>query len=356
MRAPALLPALAVAALLGGVAGGLARLGLTPFGQGDWLGRAAELHGALMICGFLGSVIALERAVALKQRWAFAVPLLSGGAGLLLLAGWRDAGAALGVAAALGFVGVNVQILRRQVLAHTLLLMAGALCWLVGSVAFALQPPGMEPLPWWFALLVLTIAAERLEMTRLMRRRPGAEASLYAVLTLLLIGAAVSGALYGAALAALAVWLLRHDIARRTVRAHGLSRYMAVCLLGGYGWLAVAGLAWSATSLGWPLRDAALHALGLGFVFSMVMGHAPVILPAIAGVKLQYGRWFYAPLALLHLSLLVRLVPGHAGPALRALGGLLNTAALALFVLTLMAAALLWRARKQNVGVVRQKA
>jgi hypothetical protein len=356
MRAPALLPALAVAALLGGVAGGLARLGLAPFGHGAWLGRAAQMHGALMICGFLGSVIALERAVALKQRWAFAVPLLSGGAGLLLLAGWREAGAALGVAAALGFVGANVQILRRQRQAHTLLLMTGALCWLVGSIAFALQSPGIEPLPWWFALLVLTIAAERLEMTRLMRRRPGAEASLYAVLALLLLGAAVSGALYGAALAALAVWLLRHDIARRTVRAEGLSRYMAVCLLGGYGWLAVAGLAWAATSLGWPLRDAALHALGLGFVLSMVMGHAPVILPAIAGVKLLYGSGFYAPLALLHLSLLVRLAPGHAEPAARTLGGLLNVAALALFVLTLMAAALLWRARKHNAASLRRNA
>ena len=356
MRAPALLPALAVAALLGGVAGGLARLGLAPFGHGDWLGRAAEMHGALMICGVLASVIALERAVALKQRWAFAVPLLSGGAGLLLLAGQRDAAAALGVAASLGFIAVNVQILRRQLVPHTLLLMAGALCWLVGSIAFALQRPGFDALPWWFTLLVLTIAAERLEMTRMMRRRPAAEVSLYAVLALLLAGAAVSGALYGAALAALAVWLLRHDIARRTVRAEGLSRYMAVCLLGGYGWLAVAGLAWAATSLGWPARDAALHALGLGFVFSMVMGHAPVILPAIAGVKLLYGPGFYAPLALLHLSLLLRLGPGHAGPALRALGGLLNVAALGLFVLTLLAAALLWRARKHDTGALRQKA
>jgi hypothetical protein len=40
---------------------------------------------------------------------------------------------------------------------------------------------------------------------------------------------------------------------------------MAVCLLLGYAWLFVAGIAWTATSLGLPLRDAALHGLGLGF-------------------------------------------------------------------------------------------
>ncbi|QPF76620.1 hypothetical protein G8A07_14535 [Roseateles sp. DAIF2] len=344
-----LLPPLILLALLAGSIGGLARLGLQVADAGSpWVGSAAAQHGALMISAFLGSVIALERAVALKQGWTFAAPLLAGAGGLALLAGRAALGAWLGVAAAGLFVGVNALVLRRQLLPHTLLLMAGALCWLLGNLAFALRLAGFDPLPWWFALLVLTIAAERLEMTRLMRRRPAAEWSLYAVLALLLGGAALSPVLYGAALTLLAAWLLRHDIARRTVHAEGLSRYMAVCLLGGYGWLAVAGLAWVATTLGWPARDAALHGLGLGFVFSMVMGHAPVILPAVAGIKLLYGPWFYAPLALLHASLLLRLGAGPAEPELRALGAALNAAALALFALTLIAAALLWRARKEN--------
>jgi hypothetical protein len=43
------------------------------------------------------------------------------------------------------------------------------------------------------------------------------------------------------------------------MRAAGLSRYMAVCLLLGYAWLAIAGLAWMATAAGLPLRDTALH-------------------------------------------------------------------------------------------------
>ena len=96
----------------------------------------------------------------------------------------------------------------------------------------------------------MTIAAERLEMTRLMRRRPGAQAALYAVLLALAAAAAASarwpgpgGVLFGAALLALAAWLLTYDLARRTVRAQGLPRYMAVCLLAGYAWLAIGGLA-----------------------------------------------------------------------------------------------------------------
>jgi hypothetical protein len=149
--------------------------------------------------------------------------------------------------------------------------------------------------------------------------------------------------LFGAALLALAAWLLVFDIARRTVRARGLPRYMAVCLLGGYAWLALGGLAWAATALGWPARDLALHALGLGFIASMVMGHAPVILPAIARVKLLFGSWFYLPLAALHLSLALRLVLGWHDFAWRAQGALLNALALALFAATAAGATLAWR-------------
>jgi hypothetical protein len=68
----------------------------------------------------------------------------------------------------------------------------------------------------------------------------------------------------------------------------------------------------------------ALHALGLGFTFSMVIGHAPVIVPALAGVRLRFGAWFYAPLLLLHASLACRLFGAIANPEWRTLGAQLN--------------------------------
>jgi uncharacterized protein involved in response to NO len=120
---------------------------------------------------------------------------------------------------------------------------------------------------------------------------------------------------------------------------------MAVCLLAGYAWLGVAGVAWAATDLGLPLRDSALHALGLGFIVSMMMAHAPVILPAVARVKLHFGGWFYLPLALLHGSLLVRLAGGYADPRWRADGAALNALALALFGAVVVGSAVAARRR-----------
>ena len=104
---------------------------------------------------------------------------------------------------------------------------------------------------------------------------------------------------------------------------------MAICLLLGYAWLAVSGLAWMATSMGYAARDVALHALGLGFIFSMMLGHAPVILPALARVKLLFGWFFYVPLAVLHLSLAVRLFSARSTSAMLSAGAAGNAAAIA---------------------------
>lgn len=345
--------------LVTGIAGGLLRVGVAlPAAQDAvWLGLAALSHAALMICGFLGTVIGLERAVAVKLRAAFLAPLASGLGGLALLAGQATLGAWLIVAAAVVFTWVNIVVVRRQSASHTLLLLVSALAWLVGNLVFAAGQGADATLPWWFSFLVMTIAAERLEMTRLMRRRPAAPALLVGVLAAMLLGAAASffsvrigGVVYGASLVLLALWLIAFDIARRTVFAQGLSRYMAVCLLSGYGWLAIAGVSWAATALGLPWRDAALHALGLGFIFSMIMGHGPVILPAIARVKLQFGFFFYVPLAALHLSLALRLGWGALDPSQRVAGATYNAVAIALFAATVVGAAVAWRLQHRAGG------
>jgi hypothetical protein len=348
--------ALLAACLLTAICGGLLRAGVRLPDMGDevLLGRAVVAHAALMICGFLGTVLGIERAVAVKLRAAFIAPIAAGLGGVCLLLGRESAGAVLELAAALVFVAVNVVVVRRQRAAHTVLLLAAGLCWFAGNALFAAGQDSGAILPWWFAFLVMTIAAERLEMTRLMRRRPAAQLALYGVLAMMAVGAALSaastllgGLVYGISLLALAAWLGAFDIARRTLFAPGLSRYMAICLLTGYAWLAIAGAAWMMTAIGWPARDLALHALGLGFIFSMIMGHAPVILPAVARVKLRFGLWFYLPLAALHLSLLVRLGLGLANPQLRAAGALLNAGAIALFAITAVGSAIAWRLTRE---------
>ncbi len=81
-RGPLFLALVAVA-LLTGIAGGLLRVGVVIPATRDavWLGQAGLAHAALMICAFLGTVIGLERAVAVKLPAAFLAPLASAWAG-----------------------------------------------------------------------------------------------------------------------------------------------------------------------------------------------------------------------------------------------------------------------------------
>jgi len=359
-RAPWIVLAVAVMAMLAlasGVAGGLVRAGagMPAALAGSWLTAAVGAHAFLMVCAFLGTVIGLERAVALKTPAAFAGPLASALGGVAALLGHDAEARGLAGLASLLFVYVNLRIVAMQRATHTVLLLVGALAWSVGCMLYLAHAPADAVVPWWFSFLVLTIAAERLEMARLMRHRAGAAQMLNALLLAMLCGAALSapwpmagGLVFGLSLCGLAAWLLSNDIARRTLRAQGLSRYMAACLLGGYAWLFVAGLAWAATAGGLPLRDVALHALALGFVFSMMLGHAPVILPAIARVKVAYGRAFYLPLALLHGSLIVRLGGGSFDPHWLAQGAAGNAVALLAFVATIAVAAMTWRLRHRH--------
>jgi hypothetical protein len=361
VRTPVLVLALRVAFLLvvaallvTSIIGGLLRAGVPMPVPGNtvWPGQAVLAHAFLMICGFMGTVIGIERAVAVKERLAFVAPGMSALAGVAMLTGLPALAAWLAVVAAIAFTAVNVIVVERQRAPQTALLLTGATAWLVGNLLQAFGSESAAVIPWWFSFLVLTIAAERLEMTRLMRRRRGAAAVLYVCLGAMLLGSAAfalspvwGGLVYGLSLVGLAGWLVAFDIARRTVAAHGLSRYMAICLLLGYAWLAIAGAAWVATSFRFPVRDVALHALGLGFIFSMMLGHAPVILPALARVKLLFGWFFYIPLVFLHASLAVRLGFGPAAFSMLSNGAAGNALAIALFAMTMVGSALAWRVK-----------
>ena len=352
--AGAVLLAMVALLLLGGLVAGLTQLSvLAPdaMGWGTWA-VDARAHGALMVSGFLGTVVSLERAVSAKLRWALVVPFVSGAAGIAMAGGPNAAAAWLAVIAATLFVGVNLFIVASRFHAAAVLRLLGAMGWLIGCLLMAKGTTGGAAA--WFSFLLLTIVAERVEMTRMTQRAPRAMRALAPVVLCLLsaVLAAVhdawqltAGLIFGLALVALAVWLAWFDTARLSLKRHGLGRFTAFCVLAACAWLAVAGASWAATSMGWLLRDAALHALGLGFVFSMLMGHAPVILPAMARVRVVVGLWFYVPLVTLHASLALRLLGGLQNVVLRQWGAWLSALAIALYLVAMAAGALAWRIR-----------
>ncbi len=328
-------------ALLAGLAGGMALLGL-PLDPATL--RLAGAHGVLMTLGFLGTLIALERAVALGRPWGYLAPVAAGLGGLALVMGLPPvvAAALLAIAGAV-YVAVYLAFDRIERSLHTGVQAMGAVAWLVAGLSLLAGRSVALAVPWLAAFLVLTIVGERLELSRIARSSRGAQKVFVAVVGMFSAGILITLVdldlgmrVAGLGMLGLALWLARHDIARRTVRTPGVTRFIALCLLSGYVWLAASGTAWlvaagARTGSGY---DAMLHTLFLGFVVSMVFGHAPVILPAVLRVPLPYRPWFYGHLVLLEAGLVLRVIGGDVAGSRAAwqLGGMLNVLAMLLFV------------------------
>lgn len=341
-RAAMPLLVLAFLSLLLGIWAGLVRVGwpwptLTP---DFWLA-----HGPLMVSGFVGTLIAVERAAAIGKRWGYAAPGLTAAGALVLVASPLWIGPLLILLGSAVLAALFAVILRRQPNPSTAAMFLGAAAWVVGNAFWLAAYPELDldgVILWWMAFLVLVIAGERLELSRVLRLPRGANVAFLLLADAFIIGAVWSafdlGAgslLAGIALLGLSAWLLRFDIARIQIRQRGLARFIAAALLPGYAWLGLGGLfVFLSATPPFPLvYDAMLHAVFLGFVISMIFAHAPIIFPAVLGLPLPYRPWFFGHVVLLHLGLALRIAGDLvASEPFRQWGALLNGVALVWFL------------------------
>ncbi len=300
-------------------------------------------HGPLMVSGFLGTLIALERAAALEKWWAYLAPLLTAAGALSLMAALpTPVGALLITLGSVGLLWNFIVLVRRETAMFTVTMALGAAAWVCGNVLWFSGESIDLLFYWWAAFPVLTIIGERLELSRaggVSRRAKSLFAAvLAAYLAGLLLGpfSLTNGLrLTGGAMVGFAIWLGGYDVARRTIRQAGLTRFIAINLLSGYVWLALGGIFWIffADSLSSMQYDAMLHSVFVGFVFSMIFGHAPIIFPALLRRPMRFFNAFYGHIVLLHVGLLLRIV-GDLWDRFGAYqwGGVLNVLALLLFI------------------------
>lgn len=339
-RVPFLLGA--VICLLLGLWGGLIRMGwVWPVQNPEWL----SLHGPLMVCGFLGTVIGLERAVGLEKTWGYLAPLFAaiGGISMLILGAASIYPMIFLTISSLVYSAIFLSVLIKHRDFPTSIMTLGALCWLTGNVLFLSGFMIYQLVPWWICFLVFTIAGERIELNRFLSPKSESDYFFIGIIGLASVAAFISmfspqvgTKIFGLSLILLMIWLFLFDVARRTVLREGLTKFIAICLLTGYFWLGVSGLI--ALLIGFkaagPYYDAYLHTTFIGFVFSMIFGHAPIIFPGILKINIQFHQRFYAHLFLLHLGLLIRVVADLSlNWEFRLWGALISALAIILFFL-----------------------
>lgn len=343
-----MLVALAIMALLAAMWGGLLRVG---WNFPPIILILPAVHGPLMIVGFLGTLLSLERVVALQLRWAYLAPILSA-LGTLVLFLNIDSHVGIFVAAlgSIALLMIFVVIVNRHLALYTGTMTLGVVVWVLGNLIWLADVPVYRIVNWWTVFLILTIVGERLELSRIQRLSQCTLVLYSTSVGVFLVGlvidfaeaqfdtATVFGArLIGLGMLVIALWLARFDIARRTVRQQGLTRFVAMCLLAGYFWLGVSGVlrAYFGGATGGFAYDAILHTAFLGFVISMIFGHAPIIFPSVLGRPINYRPSFYVHLILLHASLALRVVGDLVlTMPLRQWGAILNVIAILVFLFT----------------------
>jgi len=124
-------------------------------------------HGQLMVGGFLGTVITLERAVVIKKFWSFLGPIFTGiGSLVIILDIHSTSGAVLITLGSLILIMMFIQFIRTHPALHTGVMTLAAAMWFVGNVFWLLGFSMANVLMWWMGFLVLTILGERLELSR----------------------------------------------------------------------------------------------------------------------------------------------------------------------------------------------
>jgi len=338
MKKPILLIPFVLVSLILGMYTGLIRMGWE-FSPVKGFGE----HGAMMVGSFLGTLIIIERVVTMKNRWIYLIPLINAHSIVFFHLDYYRVAYVLLIIGAAGLSAIMFYYAVKFKEYHNYILLAGALCLLAGNIILFAFVKYAVSVTWWIAFFLLTITAERLELTRYLPVSNKKKIALMVLLGVFLLGIVFPFHEYGkyisaAALILIAGWLMMYDIAVKSVKKEGMFRYTSLLLLVGYFWLIITAVFFTVKSDSNLIYDASLHSFFVGFVFSMIFAHAPIIIPGILKLNIKpYNPGLYIWFIMLQLSLILRVggdIFEQAG--IRKLGGIINGISILCFFINLI--------------------
>lgn len=274
----------------------------------------AASHGLYLVGGFLGTLISIERAMVMKQKAWLLVPFTSGISTLFFLLDFTEIGYGLLLLASLGLVVImHLQSLKHPKI-HTYLLYGGAALWFLGNFMAFEQGLIAAGATWWIGFLLFTIVGERLELTEFLPVKKSIKNLLLVFLFIFLLGLilpfhGIGPYFMGSSALLISGWLLRYDMAKLSVKKGNQFKYIGLGLLVGYVWLLVFGLIVLLIPNHPLYYDLFLHSFFLGFVFSMIWAHAPIIFPLIFGIKESpFHLILWIPWAIFQVTLIGRIL------------------------------------------------
>ncbi|ROL56224.1 hypothetical protein D9V84_08615 [Bacteroidetes/Chlorobi group bacterium Naka2016] len=304
-----------------------------------------NLHFLIFFAGFFGTLLSVESAVGQRKRILFFIPAtiilglilyITTGVWFLFVAG----------SIAFSIPSIIVYRSRREYITFVL----ACFLFAVGAILYVFNfyyPSAIA----YIYFLVFYILSERLELAKIVgankrsfRHFLANEIIVVGLVFFSVYYAYLALRILGAVVFLLTFWFIRNDLARRTLRSREPAKYSAVAMLFGYFWLAFGNLLFFISpSTFW---GEGIHSITLGFVFSMVFAHAPIIFPNVGMFKFYFSKILYYPLALLHISVATRFV-SHIFPKIKPLALYFNFFAIIFFFAIFIA--LVVRSKRESI-------
>jgi hypothetical protein len=224
-----------------------------------------------------------------------------------------------------------------------MLMLVGAGCLIVGNSMLIHLRFYPAAFPWWMGFLLFTITAERLELSKFLPVSMKMKYLLLGFMFLFLVGLIVPFHGLGKYISAIsmiciALWMFRHDVIRIGIKKEGLTRFSSVALLMANTWLIMNGLFLFVLPDNAYSYDILVHSFFIGYAFTMIFAHGPIILPGVLGITSKpYHPVLYGWIFLVQGSLLLRLVADvllHA--EWRRISGVLMAAGILLYFASLV--------------------
>lgn len=330
----------AFANLLTGMLAGLIRMG--------WefpVSGMAVHHGAIMVGGFLGTLILLEKVIPLKKKLLFAFPIINALSLLMVVPGLYSLGLLFLIIGSIGLLLVFILYFRRQPNDLSMMIMIiGACCQIIGHTMLIVKQFYPLAFPWWMGFILFIIVGERLELSKFLPVTRQNKNVLVGFVLLFLIGICLpfhgmGKYLTGSALVSVAVWLLRYDIISIALKKDGLTRFSGFALLAGCMALLATGI-FLIFLPDLPFAyDVIVHSFFLGFAFSMIFAHGPFILPGVLGINVKpYHPLLYLPLITMLISLVLRVLTDTAilPPSIRLWSGWISVTSILVYFILLV--------------------
>ena len=147
----------------------------------------------------------------------------------------------------LGLILVYLHLINRYKDYFLYIMLAGAVSWFIGNAIVLIKDFYPEAVPWWISFILLTVFGERLELNKFLPRSRIKSVLMVAALVTFVMGIMMPYHGYGRlitgiGLVLIGLWLLKFDIASKSIKVAGVHRYTGSLLIFGYVWLLVCGV------------------------------------------------------------------------------------------------------------------